>query len=328
MSDSSQLTFWNDAAKQQIQNAIQTAKINDDQPFAVFDADNTIWKHDLEEALLAWLENENRLQFSDLNPSNIPILPRKNETLFSYYEYLSEIDHSLCYLWACQAFEGFSLQELFLEIKKMLSTTEAIPVVVNKNGIWQNKTVPIPKIYPGQRQLIKHLMDSGIQVWVVSASPEELVRYVVSLPEYGLNIPPEQVIGVNLLLRKKQEATAGAFEREKQYKGLEHYFSPERIEYKFTSYPITPLTWYAGKVAAIKSWIHPCKRPMLVAGDSPNDFHMQFYSSGVKLRIHCSDEHKLVLEETKKNRNIVTSSDEDPYVGWLETTPASLGLPD
>ena len=50
-----------------------------------------------------------------------------------------------------------------------------------------------------------------------------------------------------------------------------------------------PATWYAGKVAAIKEWIHPSQRPILVAGDSPNDFYMQFYANveegGVRLRI-------------------------------------------
>ena len=61
-----------------------------------------------------------------------------------------------------------------------------------------------------------------------------------------------------------------------------------------------PATWYAGKVAAIKEWIHPSQRPILVAGDSPNDFYMQFYANveegGVRVRIHRKDAHKEELE--------------------------------
>ena len=284
MSTNISLSLWSDTAREQIQTAIDKSKELAEQPFAVFDADNTIWKHDLEEALLAWLEHKQKLRFSDLNPSTLPIPPRINETIFSYYEYLADIDHSLCYLWACQAFEGFALRELFNEIKEMLNSSEKIPAVVNKTGQWEEVLVPIPVIYPAQKQLIHYLMQSGITVWVVSASPEELVRYVVSSPEYGLRLPPEQVIGVNLVLRKGNQTTAGSFEREQQKTGMKHYFNPDRLEYQYSSYPITPLTWYAGKVAAIKTWIHPCNRPMLVAGDSPNDFHMQFYSSDIKLR--------------------------------------------
>ena len=69
---------------------------------------------------------------------------------------------------------------------------------------------------------------------------------------------------------------------------------------------------------------------MLVAGDSPNDFHMQFYAAaaGVRLRIHLSDQHKNKLEEEKQRRSIPNSSDENVHSGWLEVTPESLGIPD
>ena len=197
----STLSLWSEANQTTINQAIEYAKARSETPFAVFDADNTIWKYDIEEALLAWLESKGLLSISRLNPSILPVPPREQETIFSYYDHLSTIDHSLCYLWACQAFEGFQLSEIYQEIQEMLSTTEPIPVRTYHNGIWKESTVSIPVIYPAQRQLIQYLMASGVDVWVVSASLEEIVRCIVSNPRYGVQIPPHHVIGVNLLLR-------------------------------------------------------------------------------------------------------------------------------
>ena len=44
-------------------------------------------------------------------------------------------------------------------------------------------------------------MENGIEVYVVSAASEELVRMVASDPKYGYNVKPQNVIGVSLLLR-------------------------------------------------------------------------------------------------------------------------------
>ena len=318
------MKHWSTSHQQQIQMAIETARANSITPFAVFDADNTIWKHDIEEALLAWLEFRGLLHLKDLPESILPLPIRAEESVFSYYQYLSEIDHSICYLWACQAFSGFSLNDIHNEIKQMFSFGSSIPIPRS------SRTVPIPQIYPAQLQLIKHLTEAGIRVWVVSASLEEIVRMVICDPDNGLPIPPHQVIGVNLLLKHKEQHSAGCFDRQRGMNGSEHFFSPDRMTFQFTEYPLTPLTWYAGKVAAIKTWIHPNQRPMLVAGDSPNDFHMQFYAAaeGVRLRIHLSAQHKNKLEEEKQRRSIPNSSDENVYSGWLEVTPDALGIPD
>ena len=114
------MNHWSMFHQQQIQLAIETAFEQSDSPFAVFDADNTIWKHDIEEALLAWLEYRGLVGLNDLPASILPFPVRANDSLFSYYEHLSEMDHSICYLWACQAFAGFSLRDLHTEINKML----------------------------------------------------------------------------------------------------------------------------------------------------------------------------------------------------------------
>jgi hypothetical protein len=63
---------------------------------------------------------------------------------------------------------------------------------------------------------------------------------------------------------------------------------------------------------------------MLVAGDPPNDFYMQFYANakagGTRLRIHRKDSHKKKLEEEKKKRSSSKNSLFDPKKGWLEVS--------
>ena len=194
----------------------------------------------------------------------------------------------------------------------------------------ETKAVPVPKIFPAQRELIHWLESQGVTVWGVSASLEEVVRMVVSDPKYGLSIPPERVIGVNLMMYKPDGQTAvGAIERSEDCTGLDHYFSPERMRWTLSDYPYAPLTWYAGKVAGIKEWIHPSQRPLLVAGDSPNDFYMQFYSDvendGIRLRVHLNDGHKQKLIEAQKMR-MISNADGDPTKGWLVVTPKELGV--
>jgi len=162
----------------------------------------------------------------------------------------------------------------------------------------------------------------------VSASPEEIVRFVISDPEYGIGLPPEQVIGVNLMFRHPDgSVNVGALERQAGKTGLDYYFSEERLKSTLGTVPFAPLTWYGGKVAAIREWITPVQRPVLVAGDSPNDFYMQFFSSAIKLRIHRKDSHKQRLREEQEQR-MGGNADANPQKGWIEVTAAQLGVDD
>ena len=308
---------------QQLYEGLEIAIASNEQPFAVFDADNTIWKYDIEEGLLAWMSANGQISMEKIPAHLFPITPNTDATPYSYYEQLSAIDHSLGYLWAAQVFSGFTLGELRKHVQDMMSSSEAMIVQLPNQ---ESTEVQIPKIYPKQQELIRYLQENGVAVWVVSASLEEVVRMVVSDPQYGLNIPPEQVIGVNLMLHKPNgEATVGALERRAGKKGLEYYFSEERMSWKMGDYPFAPMTWYAGKVAAIKEWIHPSRRPILVAGDSPNDFYMQFYSDAIRLRIHRKDSHKAQLEE-RKNVWLEGSADENIAANWIEFTAEELGV--
>ena len=323
---------WTPERSEQIQRAVSVALQNSpsNKPFAVFDADNTIWKYDIEEGLLAYMSAKGLISLNDDLPDHLrPIPVQPDETPFSYYERLCEIDHSLGYLWAAQIFSGHTLGALRGHVADLMALKGTVDAPM-PNG--ESKAVPVPKLFPAQIELIHWLQAQGVDVWVVSASLEEVVRMVVSDPAYGLALPPEKVIGVNLMLESPSgDSTVGAIERGEGRVGTDYYFSKERMSWTLGDYPFAPMTWYAGKVAAIKEWIDPSQRPILVAGDSPNDFYMQFYSDveheGVRLRIHRKDSHKQKLTAEQKRRATGTA-DDAPTKGWIEVTAAELGVAD
>lgn len=323
-----ELTHWSLEHRTQIHRAIEGAQ-NNSHPFAVFDADNTVWKYDLIEALLAWMGNTSQIQLNKIPSEYIPVPLRDDETLISYYDFLCDIDHSLAYLFASQVFAGFTLGELRGATKEMMGQTENIVVPLCEG---EYRAVPIPKIFPAQVELIHTLQTHGIEVWIVSASLEEVVRMVASDPEFGINLPPERVIGVNLMLEQTNgDVTVGALERQAGHTGLDYYLSPERMNWTMGGFPFAPMTWYAGKLAAIQEWIDPTVRPILVAGDSPNDFYMQFYcnveAGGIRLRIHRTESHRIQLDNeiTRRQKG---SANQSPAQGWLEVTADELGCPD
>ena len=303
--------------------------------FAVFDADNTLWEHDIAEGLLAWMEYRELISLSRMESSIFPLPPLPKENVFSYYKRLCNWDHSICYLWSAQAFYGFTLAKLKMEVDAMMAyeNPKGIPVLVRKeeNGLVRVEEifVPVPKIFQGQQDLLQELRQHNIEPWVVSASAEEIVRMVASDPKYGLHIKPENVIGVNLLLSYEDGHVVSSAEERKVGNVGSYYFSEERQQAVLTHHLYAPATWYAGKVAAIKEWIHPSQRPILVAGDSPNDFYMQFYANvedgGVRVRIHRKDSHKEELElEISTRKNGENNADPLPEKGWVEVTPDEL----
>jgi phosphorylcholine phosphatase len=322
------MDLWPESHRQQLKTMLIHASQQKD-AFAVFDADNTLWRHDIGEALLAWMDHHHLLELQSLPPPLLPLSPLPEETTYSYYLRLCQWDHAISYLWAVQALQGFDLGLLKKLVTELMSAHEPIPATImlpEKKKV----LVPIPKVFPAQAQLIEELHRHGIDVWVVSASAEEVVRMICSEPLFGLNIPPERVIGVNMVLQAPDgRRFTAAEERQAGARGMEYYHSAERLGSKLTHHLYTPATWYAGKVAAIKTWIHPARRPFLVAGDSPNDFFMQFYADveqgGARLRITHTAQHTEELKEAQAARHSYCT-DGDPYKGWIEVAPHELGV--
>lgn len=311
-----------------IERAIRSAPSGS---YAVFDADNTIWNHDLEEALLPFLENRGTLSPAALDPSLKPVALLPGETLYGYYRRLCDIDDKICYPWIAQVFAGRSLGALKADVDAMMASTAPIPVTYRENGRVVSGTVMPPRIYPAQRALIARLKARGVRVYVVTAAAEELVRMVVSDPRYGLDVAPADVIGVTMLLRDpadgnvttaRKQIAAGHF--------LDTLYPPARHAAMILTPALwSPLTWYEGKVAGIDAYIDPVRRPLLVAGDSRSDWAMLFRSGAVRLWVNRSaattsaltaERDRRAAEERKLHLSPSLPADK----GWVITTPEQL----
>lgn len=238
--------------------------------YAVFDMDNTSYRYDLEESLLPFLEMKGVLNREKLDPS-LKLIPFKDtsefkENLNSYYYRLCEIDDLVCYPWVAQVFSGFTLQELKGYVDELMSYGKPIPIRYYDGETVTEGTVNPPKIFQGQLELYNKLMENGIEVYVMTAASEELVRMVASDKKYGYNVKPENVIGVNMLLKNRStgELTTSRLQIKKG-----SYDPAANLALELTPYLMNPMTWYEGKLGSIIGWIDQWKKPVLVAGDSP-----------------------------------------------------------
>nr|WP_313741146.1 haloacid dehalogenase-like hydrolase [Pseudomonas sp.] len=251
--------------------------------YAVFDMDNTSYRYDLEEALLPFMENKGLLTRDKLDPSLKPIAFKDSaehkESLFSYYYRLCEIDDMICYPWVAQVFSGFTLKELKVQVDELMASGKPIPTTYFEGDQVKSMDVQPPKVFAGQTELYNKLMENGIDVYVVSAASEELVRMVASDPQYGYNVKPQNVIGVSLLLKDR---ASGSLTTARKQIGAGHYDAKANEDLELTPYLWTPATWMAGKQAAILTYIDPWKRPVLVGGDTPSsDGYMLFHGVDV-----------------------------------------------
>ena len=251
--------------------------------YALFDMDNTSYQFDLTESLLPYLESKGVLTRNNLDPS-LKLIPFKdtatyNETLFSYYYRLCDIDDIVCYPWIAQSFAGLSLRTLKGHVDDMIAGQKNITTTYYSGNNITNITVTPPRIFKGQVELYNELQRNGIDVYVITAANEEIVRMVAADPKYGYNVKPENVIGVSMLLKNSTGglSTARLQVEEKSYN------ETANLDSIVTPYLWSPLTWYSGKWAATLEYIDQWKKPVLVAGDTPiSDGYMIFHGVDVR----------------------------------------------
>tara|TARA_R110002003_G_scaffold37_12_gene2190 strand:- start:332 stop:1426 length:1095 start_codon:yes stop_codon:yes gene_type:complete len=278
--------------------------------YAVFDMDNTSYRYDLEESLLPFLENRGILTRETLDPT-LKLIDFKDtanftESLYSYYLRLCEVDDFVCYPWVAQVWSGFSLKVLKTYVDELMVLNSSIPTQYWDGDEVVSGTVNPPKVFRGQAELYNALMDNGIAVYVISAAHEELVRMVASDPKYGYNVPPENVIGVTTMLKNM---TSGDLTNARKQIEAGTY-DPQAFldDLVMAPYLWTPATWFAGKWAAILTYIDQWKRPILAAGDTPgSDSYMLFHGvdvskGGIHLWINRRDAYYTrILNEQAEN---------------------------
>ena len=202
------------------------------------------------------------------------------ESLYSYYQRLCVLDELLCYPWAAQVWAGFTLRELKGYVDELMAYNQTIPTKYWDGDEIVAHNVSTPKIFRGQTELYNALMANGIDVYVVSAAAEELVRMVASDPKYGYNVKPENVIGVSTFLKN---TTSGDLTTSRRQISDGVYDQEANLDLVFGTYLNTPVPWFSGKWAAILTYIDEWKRPVLVAGDTPgSDGYMLFHGVDVE----------------------------------------------
>lgn len=138
---------------------------------AVFDADETLWRHDVGEGFLKFLQTENKLA----------MVPPGFDA-FARYEALCAQNKWMGYPYAAQVMAG--MQE---------ADVRALADEYFEKHFKQN-------VYPGQRALIKRLQQAGVEVYIVSASNQWIVE--AGAPHLG--VPLDHVIGVRLEVVRQQ----------------------------------------------------------------------------------------------------------------------------
>lgn len=198
-------------------------------PFAVIDLDNSIIRHDSAEALLAHMARHD--------------IGHARSDFPKYYSLLDRGDMEGAYRLGAKTLRHLTTQRVDAAVRQALieegtviSTTTLFGRTIAK-GINCRESVV---------DLMKQLRANGIAVWIVSASPEIVVRGVV---EY-FDLEVDGVIGVRNII----------------YGGI------------VTADLREPLSIFDGKVACIKEVISPSTRPVLALGDSMNDLRMLEYA--------------------------------------------------
>ena len=277
-----ELTHWPPEAKAKIMKTIKTNANKG--AYAVFDMDNTSYRYDLEESLLPFMEMRGYINRAKLDPS-LRLIPFKDakgyrETLQSYYWRLCEIDDLVCYPWVAQVFSGFTLKQLKSYVDELMAYGKPVPIKYWSGDEVKTGEVNPPQIFTGMNELYNVLMENGIEVYVVSAASEELVRMVAADPKYGYNVKPENVFGVNMLLKNTK---TGELSNSRFQIKAGTYNQAANQSLLLTPYLVNPMTWYEGKWGTIIGWIDQWRAPVLVAGDTPiSDGYMLLNGVDVK----------------------------------------------
>ena len=279
------LKDWPAASRDRLIERLGCVKPGD---FAVFDADNTLWQHDVTESLLVWMERRGVRELSSLPPVLRPLGTGPHPTLWSYYRHLCHHSVDVGYLWVVQIFAGLRIAEQAELLDDMLACDEPLRTTELVGGDLKEVAVQRPRPFKAQISLIEELKDRGVDVWVMSASQEDLVRTLLMHPHAGFGVDPDRVCGVNLVLQGEDPPLdCGAFCRAR---GASGWRNPEWQSRTLSSTPVEPLTWYEGKVSGIRTWVNADRAPFLVAGDSSNDLPMQreVDPRGVRVRVHST----------------------------------------
>lgn len=216
-----------------IEKAVDSGFAHMENPFAVFDFDNTCIVNDIAEATLAYLCGHQLLRDKNLlgeeNSSD-----NYHERVFrSYYALLKEGKVKAAYTLNARMFSGFTPGE---------AEAAALTAIAEEGSRIGSKMLYDLHIERGLARrdvalsLMEHLRKRGVHIWIVSASPEPCVR--AAMQHFGIT---GDLIGVRSTLKD----------------GI------------FTAEIEEPRPVLEGKVACLRKFIDAVRDPLLVVDDSP-----------------------------------------------------------
>ena len=313
------LSLWPEGFEDLLSRRLKQFKDKFGKARALFDADETLWHGDIVEAHYALMEVVRRDDAYNFK-GHPTVEHHANESMVDYYQRLYEAQGvHIAFEWACDVYGGHKSTDIIREAELLFDQSRK-----DLNDL----SYPRPKFYEAQRQLLAWLQSNDVEAWVISASPEVLIHAALIALKLTDLIPLHRALGVNYAFSQEGE-TINTIEMRRrhgdaseQLKQLLH--DPNVI---VTAQRCGPLTWQEGKVEGFRLFHAEDDRPFLVAGDSPNDFAMQFLTphlSGLRVRIAKDASHEAKrLESTKeraKREGWSHSVDED-LTGWIDIDP-------
>jgi len=288
--------------------------------FAVFDFDNTTLCRDIGEATLEQLVLDNKIETNNTILGLSPAISQGDSFpgIIEYYEALlgatnhqenDEMRHSNGYVWATQVLSGLNLNTILAEAEKAFDNNSAA-MDLETGAESKLEQYVRPFFYPEMVDLIGNLLKNGIDVYIISASNVWTVRYLVLNhlngilnQKYGVSIKPENVFGISTLMRNTQDGKlykdAYLVQTNKAYAKLEKDELKKIIPTVMSAFPLSA---YAGKTATILQFISS-QKPLIVAGDSPNDIPMMRIAKNRLWieRLDKKDYKKKILNENFEN---------------------------
>ena len=163
---------------------------------------------------------------------------------------------------------------------------------------------------------------------MISASPEILIHAALIALDLTDEIPLHRGIGVNYALKldgKEIDTLELRRQGPDMSNAIAELLNTPGVE--VTANRCGPLTWQEGKVEGFRLFHSNDAKPFLVAGDSPNDFAMQFltpHDCGLRVRIAKDPKHEAVrLKATQDQAATLgwSHSVEEDLKGWIDIDP-------
>jgi len=224
--------------------------------FAVFDFDNTCIVNDIGEAVLMYLARNKLFKDPNLLPEKfIDAESYSHAVFFHYHELLDEEKIWEAYQFCTKILSGFTPAEVADITKKAL---EFEGTGIKEEELFGKKVQRGIVLRQSVVELLKITDELGIKKWIVTSSPELVVKAAMEYFNIQTNL-----IGVSNILKN----------------GL------------LTQELKTPIPIREDKVTAIKEYIDPKETPIMAVGDSMNDLWMLEYA---QLKVVVKKNEKLV----------------------------------